>query len=61
MPRRWIHLLQLHQLLKARDSPSRERWLASWRRVVWEVIERGEKVVAVAGLVNFLLFLYNGR
>jgi len=28
---------------------------------VWEVVERGEKIVAAAGLVNFLIFLYNGR
>ena len=61
MPRRWISLLNVSNLGKETYSPARQRFLAAWRRVVWEVVERGEKLVAVAGLVNFLIFLYNGR
>ena len=32
-----------------------------WKRVVWELLSAGEKLGAVAGLVNFLVFLYDGR
>lgn len=61
MPRRWTSLLNITNLTKDTYSPARQRFLAFWRRVAWELVERGEKLVAVAGLVNFLIFLYNGR
>lgn len=61
LPRGKLDLLNIWHLRKEQYSPARQRFVASWRRVAWELVERGEKLVAVAGLVNFLVFLYNGR
>lgn len=61
LPRSTLSLLNLTNLLRPRTSPRRIRFLAQWRRVLWEALERGEKLVALFGLVNFIVFLYNGQ
>ena len=35
--------------------------MAEWKRIAWELTNVGERLGAIAGLVNFLVFLYDGR
>lgn len=64
LPRSWFSLFDLRRLNKRRrrrlgeedDKLGRE-----WKRVVWELLGVGEKLMALGRLTNFLIFLYDGR
>lgn len=59
LPRSWLSLLDFRRWRRRGEDEG--RWIGEWKRVGWEVMQVGEKVGAMAGLVNFLVFLYDGR
>jgi peroxin-2 len=64
LPRSWFSLVDPRRLSAARRRGNGEeegQWGREWRRVVWELLGLGERLGAVAGLVNFLVFLFDGR
>ena len=62
LPRSWFSLFDLRRILsKRRREEDDGLWRNEWKRVAWEVMDLGEKIGAIAGLVNFLVFLYDGR
>lgn len=62
LPRSWFSLFDLRRiLLKRRREEDDGLWGNEWKRVAWELMNVGEKIGAMAGLVNFLVFLYDGR
>ncbi|ORY90190.1 Pex12 amino terminal region-domain-containing protein [Leucosporidium creatinivorum] len=62
LPRSWLFLLDLRRgLVKRRREEDDGQWGREWKRVAWEVLSLGEKLGAIAALVNFLVFLYDGR
>ena len=64
LPRSWLSLIDLRRLSKRRRRAADEedgRWRGEWKRVVWELLSLGERLAAIAGLANFLVFLYDGR
>lgn len=59
MPRTWLSLFDLRRRRRESDDPG---LLADeWKRVIWEVLGFTERLGAIASLVNFLVFLYDGR
>lgn len=64
LPTSWFSLLDVRRAFKSRRRRTGEeegQLGREWKRVVWELLSAGEKLGAVAGLVNFLVFLYDGR
>lgn len=61
LPRSWFSLIDPRRLAKRRRVEEDGLLAAEWKRVAWEVLNVGEKLGAIAGLVNFLVFLYDGR
>ncbi|KAK4055154.1 peroxisome assembly protein (Peroxin-2) [Microbotryomycetes sp. JL201] len=62
LPRSWISLLDLRRVMSKQRRQRDEGQLANeWKRVAWELVTFGEKIGAMAGLANFLVFLYDGR
>lgn len=62
LPRSWFSLLDLRRrFVKRRREEDDGLWGREWKRVAWELLSLGEKLGAIAALVNFLVFLYDGR
>ncbi|GAA5925178.1 hypothetical protein JCM3775_006388 [Rhodotorula graminis] len=63
LPRSWFALVDLRRLLKrgARRDDEMIQWRREWKRTGWELLGVAERLSAVLGLANFLVFLYNGR
>ena len=66
LPQSYFSLLNLRRLSAARHradtlSPSRTTLPSEWKRLIWESTRLSEKVGQIAGLINFLVFLYDGR
>jgi peroxin-2 len=67
LPRNWFSLIDPRRAFirqSSRRSEEQEeggRWGREWKRVIWEGLRVSEKVIALADLVNFLVFLYDGR
>jgi peroxin-2 len=63
LPRSWLSLIDIRRSFKRgrRRGEEEGEWRGEWKRVVWELLSIGERAAAVAGLVNFLVFLYDGR
>lgn len=63
LPRSWFALVDLRRLVKR--GPRRDdemiQWRREWKRTGWELLGVAERLSAVLGLANFLVFLYNGR
>lgn len=65
LPTRWRDLWRRPE---ASTSGSRDlRYIAwqdlkaQWKRVAWECLGAAERLTSILDLVNFLVFLYNGR
>ncbi|KAJ8297193.1 Ran-specific GTPase-activating protein 1 [Rhodotorula toruloides] len=63
LPRSWFSLVDLRRLMARGRRREEEmiQWKREWKRTGWELLNVGERLSAVLGLVNFLVFLYNGR
>ncbi|KAK4701548.1 peroxin-2, partial [Phenoliferia sp. Uapishka_3] len=64
LPTSWFSLVDIRRFSKQRRRETGEEegdWRGEWKRVVWEVLGLGERLAAIAGLANFLVFLYDGR
>ncbi|GAA6002699.1 hypothetical protein JCM10207_007633 [Rhodosporidiobolus poonsookiae] len=64
LPRSWFALVDLRRVILTRGRRREEEVIQmkrEWKRTGWELLGVAEKLAGVAGLVNFLLFLYNGR
>ena len=66
LPSSFFSLLNLRRLTVSRRradtlSPFRTTLLNEWKRLVWESTRFSEKIGQILGLVNFLVFLYDGR
>lgn len=66
LPSSFFSLLNLRRLTASRRradtlSPSRTTLSNEWKRLVWESTRFSEKIGQILGLVNFLVFLYDGR
>ena len=63
LPRSWFALVDLRRLLTrgARREDEMIQWRREWKRTGWELLGVAERLSAVLGLANFLVFLYNGR
>lgn len=63
LPPSWLSLLDLRRLFRRRRNlpPGVATLSSNWKRVVFELIRLGEKLGQIAGLANFLVFLYDGR
>lgn len=65
LPRQWYSLIDPRRLLpsksRRRNTDESGRLGREWRRVVWEGLRVGEKVLALLDLTNFLIFLFDGR
>ncbi|BGO99130.1 peroxisome assembly protein (Peroxin-2) [Rhodotorula toruloides] len=63
LPRSWFSLVDLRRLMTRGRRREEEmiQWKREWKRTGWELLNVGERLLAVLGLVNFLVFLYNGR
>lgn len=61
LPRTWLSLVNPARLTKKRRLEEDGLLQAEWKRVAWELTNIGERLGAIAGLVNFLVFLHDGR
>lgn len=64
LPRSWFSLVDVRRLSRRRrrrNEEEEDQWGREWKRVAWEVMGLGEKLGAMAGLANFLVFLYDGK
>ncbi|KAI5476383.1 hypothetical protein MNV49_007832 [Pseudohyphozyma bogoriensis] len=64
LPRTWLSLIDLRRASRRwrrRNGEEEGQWGWEWKRAVWEVINLGERIGAILGLANFLVFLYNGK
>ncbi|BGP12377.1 peroxisome assembly protein (Peroxin-2) [Rhodosporidiobolus nylandii] len=64
LPRSWLSLFDLRRLILTRGRRREEEAIQmkrEWKRTAWELLGVGEKLAALAGLLNFLVFLHNGR
>ncbi|GAA5898997.1 pex2/pex10/pex12 family protein [Sporobolomyces salmoneus] len=68
LPRSWFSLINPTRALiglRSRNFERREeemiQWKREWKRSIWELLRASEKLANMAGLINFLVFLYNGR
>ncbi|GAA5987632.1 hypothetical protein JCM11641_001174 [Rhodosporidiobolus odoratus] len=64
LPRSWFSLVDLRRLIRTSGRRREEeviQWRREWMRTAWELLGVGEKLSALAGLLNFLVFLHNGR
>lgn len=63
LPRSWFSLVDLRRLMARGRRREEEmiQWKREWKRTGWELLNVGERLSAVLGLVNLLVFLYNGR
>lgn len=65
LPRNWFALIDPRRAFPSRtgrsDDEGASRLSGEWKRVIWEGLRVGEKAIALADLVNFLVFLYDGR
>ncbi|KAL8284161.1 hypothetical protein RQP46_004910 [Phenoliferia psychrophenolica] len=59
----YLHARIRDRMLRRRRAVGEEdgEWRGEWKRVVWELLSLGERIAAIAGLANFLVFLYDGR
>ncbi|KAM0793534.1 hypothetical protein ACM66B_000972 [Microbotryomycetes sp. NB124-2] len=62
LPRSWLSLFDVRRVMtKQRRQRDEGQLVNEWKRVAWELMAVGEKIGAIAGLANFLVFLYDGR
>ncbi|GAA6043240.1 hypothetical protein JCM8097_008478 [Rhodosporidiobolus ruineniae] len=64
LPPSWFALVDVRRLIRARGRRREEeviQWKREWKRTGWEMLGVAEKLANLAGLVNFLIFLHNGR
>ncbi|GAA5950421.1 hypothetical protein JCM3765_004539 [Sporobolomyces pararoseus] len=66
LPRSWLSLINpTRSFVRGGGRERREeeliQWKREWKRSVWEFSRNFEKLSNLLGLINFLVFLYNGR
>lgn len=64
LPASWLSLIDLRRLSQRRRRNTGEeegQWRGEWKRVAFELLGVCERVGAIAGLANFLIFLYDGK
>lgn len=63
LPRSWFSLVDLRRLRARgrRRTDELARWSGEWKRMAYELLSTGERLGAVLGLLNLLIFLYNGK
>ncbi|GAA5867901.1 hypothetical protein JCM3774_004715 [Rhodotorula dairenensis] len=63
LPESWFSLIDLRRLRTRgrRREDELARWKREWKRAAWEVLSAGERLGALLGLANLLIFLYNGK
>ena len=64
LPLSWLSLVDLRRL-RSRGRRRRQDevalWKREWKRAAWELLCAAERLGALLGLANFLIFLYNGK
>ncbi|GAA5981395.1 hypothetical protein JCM10908_004093 [Rhodotorula pacifica] len=63
LPLSWFSLIDLRRL-RARGRRREDElalWKREWKRAAWELLSAGERLGALLGLANLLIFLYNGK
>lgn len=64
LPLSWLSLVDLRRL-RSRGRRRRQDevalWKREWKRAAWELLSAAERLGALLGLANFLIFLYNGK
>ncbi|BGP52618.1 peroxisome assembly protein (Peroxin-2) [Rhodotorula sphaerocarpa] len=63
LPRSWFSLVDLRRLRTRgrRRTDELARWSGELKRTAYELLSTGERLGAVLGLSNLLIFLYNGK
>lgn len=64
LPKSWFSLVDLRRLIRTRGRRREEemiQWRREWKRAGWELLGVSEKLASLAGVINFLIFLHNGR
>ena len=64
LPRSWLSLVDLRRM-RSRGGRRKEDevalWKREWKRAAWELLSATERLGALLGLANLLIFLYNGK
>ena len=65
LPLSWLSLVDLRRL-RSRGGGWRRQdevalWKREWKRAAWELLSAAERLGALLGLANLLIFLYNGK
>ncbi|KAK4057724.1 peroxisome assembly protein (Peroxin-2) [Microbotryomycetes sp. JL221] len=63
LPSHWWKLFDLRRFntLRRDQQQGHVTIVQEWKRICWQILNSTENVINMAGLINFLVFLYDGR